>query len=242
VIGDAIQRFGGGTRRIRRLTLFEQLDRSPESGLARQQITNSSRYAVTTGSYKAEFLELTELGMKATSADASARERLRARFELAINNIDVFRSLYDAFKDHKLPAQQVMRDHLIEAGAEPAEAQEAVELFIVNAKFIGLLRPVSGTERVLSIDHVLDELPAGPAGGASPRVGLRALAPTNGAAMARAHASDGGSANWDRTCFYITPIGAEDSEARKHADVFLGHIGEPAIEALDMDLESCAPT
>src|SRR6476469_9999329 len=56
----AIQRISGGTK-VRRLTLFEQLDKSPESGPSRQMITNSARYGLTTGSYKAEYLELTQL-------------------------------------------------------------------------------------------------------------------------------------------------------------------------------------
>jgi hypothetical protein len=41
---------------------------------------------------------------------------------------------------------------------------------------------------------------------------------------------------YEQTCFYVTPIGEDDSEVRKHADVFLGHLVEPAIEALGMGL------
>jgi hypothetical protein len=41
----AIQRISGGTK-VRRLTLFEQLDKSPESGPSRQMITNSARYGL----------------------------------------------------------------------------------------------------------------------------------------------------------------------------------------------------
>ena len=34
----------------------------------------------------------------------------------------------------------------------------------------------------------------------------------------------------------MTPIGEEDSPERKHADVFLGHLVEPAVDALDLGL------
>jgi hypothetical protein len=34
----------------------------------------------------------------------------------------------------------------------------------------------------------------------------------------------------ENVCFYISPIGDEDSEHRKHADLFLGSIVEPALE------------
>src|SRR5205823_4473378 len=78
-LGLAIQRISSGAK-VRRLTLFEQLDKSPESGPSRQMITNSARYGVTSGSYKAEYLELTPLGRVATSSESSPRERLQARF------------------------------------------------------------------------------------------------------------------------------------------------------------------
>lgn len=32
------------------------------------------------------------------------------------------------------------------------------------------------------------------------------------------------------TCFYITPIGDEDSELRRHADLFMGSLIEPALD------------
>src|SRR5690606_32508839 len=38
------------------------------------------------------------------------------------------------------------------------------------------------------------------------------------------------SATWDTTCFYITPIGDDGTEHRQHADLFLRHIVEPALE------------
>jgi hypothetical protein len=225
VIPDAIQRFGGGHPKIRRITLFEQLGRSPESGPSRQQVTNSSRYKLTLGGYQAEFIELTPEGLAATNPEASPRDQLRARFGLAIEQIAPFKALYETFKNHKLPAQQVMRDHLVDSGMPEDEAQECVELFIVNAKFLGLLRPVAGTERILSLEHLLDEVPVTTADFRTPT--LTAEPKPAGATAPN---------DWESVCFYITPIGDSDSDDRKHADVFLGHVVEPAIEALQMGL------
>jgi len=231
-LGEEIQRLAGGQRRIRRLTLFEELDRSPDSGLARQQVVNSNRYGITTGSYSAEFLELTEKGAVATNSDAPARERTRARFELAILGVPAFESLYEEMKGNKLPAQQVMRDHLKDRHELDTElAQEAVELFIVNAKHVGVLRPVSGTERVLTIEHVLDELPPSSAAGA---LSNGATGDSSGRTSATAPKTPM-SGDLSKVCFYITPIGEDDSEERKHADVFLGHLVEPAVDALGMN-------
>jgi len=36
--------------------------------------------------------------------------------------------------------------------------------------------------------------------------------------------------DWEHTCFYISPIGEDESEHRSHADLFLGSIVEPALE------------
>jgi hypothetical protein len=35
--------------------------------------------------------------------------------------------------------------------------------------------------------------------------------------------------DWTKVCFYITPIGPEDSEQRKHSDLFLNCLIEPAV-------------
>src|SRR5687768_15237059 len=127
----AIQRIGSGEK-VRRLTLFEQLDKSPESSQSRMMITNSSRYGLTTGSYSAEWLELTSKGRQATSGEASPREQLEARFELAIEGIPPFKLLYDRFKDHRVPTHAVMRDALAEESYQEDELQECVETFVVN--------------------------------------------------------------------------------------------------------------
>lgn len=233
-LGEEMQRVGGGQRRIRRITLFEQLDRSPDSGLARQDIVNSNRYGITQGSYKAEFIELTDKGAIATSPDTPERERTRMRFELGITAIEPLNVLYEALKSQKLPAQQVMRDQLVVALNYSEEwAQEAVELFIVNAKHIGILRPVSGTERVLTIEHHLDEMPAGTAPLPAMGVGAGSTSIPAAAGTPRAATSVAG---YDHTCFYVTPIGEDGDEVRKHSDILLGHIVEPAIEELGMHL------
>lgn len=235
VLGEAVAKFSGGSARIRRITLFEQLGKAPDSGPSRQLVTNSGKYGVTTGGYQAEFIELTPDGARATNSDLAPRERARARFALGIEGIAAFKALYDAYASYKLPAQQVMRDQLVESESLDNElAQEAVELFIVNAKSVGILRPVSGTERILTIEHALDELPA-----TTPSPGVA----DNGAAGAAAGSTftltapaSSGDVEWGSLCFYVSPIGSNESEERKHSDVALGQIVEPAIEALGMGL------
>ena len=116
-------------------------------------IVNSNRYGLTQGSYKAEFLELTTEGFTATSPDTQARERRRVLFELAVNRIEPFRALYDKFRDNRLPSKAVLEDALREAGVGDEFVSEGVETFIVNAKYLGLLRAIAGAERLVAIDQ-----------------------------------------------------------------------------------------
>lgn len=219
----AIQQIGGGEK-VRRLTLFEQLDKSPESGTSRQMITNASRYGLTSGSYQAEWLELTQVGRVATSNEVSPREQLRARFTLAIERIDPFKLLYDRLRDHRVPTHAVMRDILAEAAYPADQLQECVDTFIVNAKFLGLLRPIAGSERLISIEQLLDELPAAPS--------AFTVARTDHAGLEDESAPD--VEDWTSVCFYVAPIGAANTEARQHSDLILASLVEPAVAELGL--------
>jgi hypothetical protein len=43
-------------------------------------------------------------------------------------------------------------------------------------------------------------------------------------------------ATFESTCFYITAIGAEDSDARKHSNLFLENIVDPAIKTVGLNV------
>src|SRR5579862_4189140 len=149
-LGEAIQRHGAG-QRMRRVTLFEKLDKSPDSGPSRMMVTNSSKYGITTGGYQAEFLELTAQGQIATNPDSAAKAKLKARFDLAIAGIQAFKHLYDANRGRRLPSPEVMRDSLSDAGVAEPYQREAVDLFLENVKFLGLLRTSAGAERLAPV-------------------------------------------------------------------------------------------
>jgi len=222
LLAEAIQKYAAG-HKIRRLTLFDHLQKAPDSGWSRQLVTNSSRYGLTTGSYQAEFLELTPDGKTATSPDTPAREALAARFKLAIAQVEPFAKLYEQFKGNKVPNASVMRDYLIEQGYAEAEVAECVDTFLVNLKFLGILRTLSGAERLLSIEHVLEELPSG-----SLRAGRASL--SSDVTVAEPTGVSHEAMDWSKICFYIAPIGVDGSEHRKHSDLFLSSIVEPALE------------
>lgn len=49
----------GAGQKVRRLTIFENIGKSPDSGPSRMLVTNCSKYGLISGSYQAEYLQLT---------------------------------------------------------------------------------------------------------------------------------------------------------------------------------------
>lgn len=223
-LANAIQKHAAG-QKVRRLTLFDQMGKSPDSGPSRQLIVNSNKYGLTKGSYQAEHLELTPDGKLATGTDVAPRDKAKARFRLAIEKIAPFNALYESQKGNRLPANSVLEDLAKDQGIPSDDVKECVEMFIVNAKFLGILKPIAGAERVIPIDQVLEELPSKGSVPAEPEVGAEEASPG-----AQKQESSADVHDWDKVCFYISPIGEDDSEHRQHADLFLGSIVEPTLE------------
>jgi hypothetical protein len=220
---------------VRRLTLLDQLARSPSSSATRQWITNSNKYGLTTGNYNADTLALTELGRRAVDEGETVAARTRARFQAGIEGVDVFKRLYEANLGNRLPVQAVLMDQAKELSVPDADLSECIETFTVNAKFVGVLRTLSGAERLVSVDALVDDyLPKGPDKGGNRSVvnpAVRPPAATPSASPVKAIESE-----FDQVCFYITPIGSEDSDSRRHADLFMGSLVEPALKEFGLQV------
>ena len=221
----AIFRIGSG-QPVKRLTLFDQLNKSPESSASRQLIINAGKYGLTRGGVQAENIELTAEGQKAVDEQINSREQTRIRVQLAITDIEPFNALYEKFVSNKLPAHAVLIDAAKDAGIDVQHAAEAVDTFVVNLRFVGLLKTLSGAERIVSQDTLLGDLPTTPVAGTS-----TAQSPIPSTSIITSE-----SAVFESTCFYIAPIGDEASDARKHSDLFLGSIVEPALEQFQLQV------
>lgn len=231
----AISDLGAG-QKVRRLTLFEKLERSPDSGASRNLIINSNKYGLTTGNYSADYLQLTEKGKLATNDEIGIQIQTKAKFELAFQNIDIYKNLYDKFVTNKLPSHAVISDLLkeIESELEKSEIELVVDTFIVNLKYIGLLRTISGAERVITIEHSLENLPS------TEKVFVTSrIEPTQSVELINVGIDSNSLIyeSFDNICFYITPIGEENSDQRKHSDLFLESIVEPAIKTLGLSVK-----
>lgn len=218
IIPKSIWKYASGEK-IRRLTLFDQLGKSPDSGPSRTLITASSKYGYTKGGYHADYIELTPDGYKAFNPDETVENQLRAKFKLIIEGNEYFSNLYAKYKDSKIPTKAVVLDYLEELGLEESDRECCFSLFVENLQYIGLIKIISGAERIISIEQLIEELPRD----------ITKQLPAFSDIFEPANDSCENN-DFSKTCFYIAPIGNKDSIERKHSDLFLESIITPAIE------------
>lgn len=227
-IPEAIQKYAAG-QRVRRLTLFEKLNEEPDSTQSRQLVTASGQYGLTKGSYQAEFLELTPEGNEATSEAVTPAKKLQARFNLAIKSHTPLDFLYQKLKGNRMPAKEVMADYLSEANVEADQKAECIDTFTLNLKFLGLLRTIAGSERIIPIEQATEE-----AGAATPDEVQPGARNDEGTPVPTKNDGLQSTEDFAKICFYITPIGDEESEQRRHADFLMEHIIEPAVKEFNL--------
>lgn len=231
-LAEAIQKYAAG-QKVRRLTLFEKLDESPDSSQSRKMVTASSQYGLTKGSYTAEYVELSPEGAEATGEDIAPAKKLKARFSLAIEKQPPFEFLYQKLKGNKLAAKEVLADLLSEANVEEDEKAECIDTFILNVTYLGLLRTIGGAERLIPIEQALEELQVSAPTEKSRIAGsLSSNIVTAPASRAPLETND----DFSTTCFYITPIGDEISEQREHADFLMAYVIEPALKEFNLSV------
>lgn len=151
----------GAGQKVRRLTVFEKLDKSPDSSASRMLITNCSKYNLLKGNYSSEYLEITDKGKQAVNTDLENQIEFKARYQLCFLDIEIYKFLYEKFSNNKLPSHAVVGDLLRESYSEleKEEADLVVDTFIVNLKYLGLLKTISGAERIITFEHALEGLP-----------------------------------------------------------------------------------
>lgn len=226
-IAEAIMKHAAGEK-VRRLTLLQKMDKSPLSGPTKQMITNSGKYGLTNGSYVAEHLELTPKGRSVVDTTVAPKVRRQASFDLAIDSVSPFKLLYDQYKGKRLPEKEIMKDVLKDSTLEIPDLDECVDTFIVNVKELDLLRTIGGAETLITIEHSLEELPDTPK--AAKVTGVQTEIKESDNSISHADTPR----DWNKICFYITPIGEPDSEERRHSDLFISSLVQPALDELGL--------
>ena len=145
--------------KIRRLTLFHEMQRSPNSSTSRMLIANSAKYGLTIGNYSSEFLELTDKGRELVNGDITRqRGTLQLAFDTAIGDIELFSSLYEQLRNQRVPSQAVMNDHMGEHGVAEEDREAVASIVIENLRYLGLVTDLSGTDYIIPLEQVLEEV------------------------------------------------------------------------------------
>lgn len=216
-IGQGISDFGAG-HPMKRDTLLEKLG-LPVNQTTKDLITASSKYGITTGSHAAPEIKLTEEGAKAV-APTSSLERSSARIKLAITGIEPFDKLYRQFGGGKMPAVEAMRDCLDDMNE--GDRAPCVDIFVQNAKFVGILQTREGAEFITRLEDAVT------------KTSVATAAPPQSSALPVNQPMPG--EDFDTVCFFIAPIGADDSEHRKHSDAILASYVEKALATVEPKL------
>ena len=78
-------------------------------------------------------------------------------FQLAIEQFDPFRKMYEKLKNQRLPAEDILQDQFGQLGVHSADCEKAAQIFDANARYTGIIRELSGTEFIIPIEQLLED-------------------------------------------------------------------------------------
>lgn len=170
-------------------------------------------------------LALTETARK-VFAPNYAEERREALIK-ATTIPTILSKFYSEYNGKLLPEGDFL-DNVLENrfGIPRDRVDEAKTIILANASFAGILTTHANGKQIIRLDAV-PVTDAQEAAEAFSPVGER---PGSEAIDGSGRAS----ASPDTLCFYITPIGEDGSEVRRHADMLLRHLVEPAFQTFGM--------
>ena len=134
-------------RPYNRLDLAGSLNYSPNSSSFRLLITYSAAYGLTTGSYSAEKISLTPLGVKIVSPK-SELEKMES-MKTALFKIPFLQKFFTNFNQGMVPKKEFLLNTLNrEYGIPPDECETCYEITMKNARELGILVNIKGNDYI----------------------------------------------------------------------------------------------
>ncbi len=145
---------------VRRLTVFNRLGKSPESGPSRMMVTTANTgYGLTTGGTQAEYLGLTDRGRKMVDS-RDEFQRMGAAYEALFSN-EILSAFISRFKGRAVPNDEVAVDYLKNTPSlSMDDAQAFWEVIRENIHEFGLVQELSGRRVVVSKEMAMEQLKA----------------------------------------------------------------------------------
>lgn len=137
-----------GGKPMSRLLLAGALNLSPGSSLFRDLIAASAKYGLTNGNFHSDNISLTEIGTNIVRP-RSEGERLDG-LRTAFRSISLFAKMLDHFNNSKLPNEDFLTATLERSfSVDPVWSKDAAKVFIETARYIGMVRDISGAPYVM---------------------------------------------------------------------------------------------
>jgi hypothetical protein len=132
-----------------RITLATEMDLKPEGRVFRDLITASAGYGLTTGSYKAERIELEERGSDLV------RGSIEAVYE-ALFSVELFQRFYEYFGtggSKGIPSDKAAKDFLRDECEVPdRQANQILARILENLRDWHLIQDIAGGERFVPLE------------------------------------------------------------------------------------------
>ena len=165
-----------------RIHLAGALDTTPGSSAFMMKLNSSAKYGLTRGGYNDARIELTDLGRRATAAEAKSDERRRALLDAALTP-DIFRRFFEMLEGKRLPddsnAHRMLETQL---GVPSSLTQECLRIIKANGELVGALAEVNDSLYVTLSSRRTGPAPASAATGPvrPPAVAAPERSPTDG--------------------------------------------------------------
>jgi hypothetical protein len=137
---------------LRRLTIFNYLNKSPDSGPSRSLIIASSGYGLTQGSYAAEQIKLLERGQAIVE-----RNDAQAKLDAVLGNT-IFSEFFIHYRNATVPSANAAIDYLKTLGLTEERARSCLDVLLKNGEEVGLIQDISGVKRIVSVENALEKL------------------------------------------------------------------------------------
>jgi len=222
-LAEGIMKHNAGQQVVRE-TLLKKMELEANAQSTRNLITNSNKYGATEGSYAAPNLKLTEKGLLAVSPKASLIDQKKARFALAIGDVEEFNAVFEKRKGNNMPAPEMLHDDL--ATLDSGDRKSCADVFTSNVKHLGMLVDRDGAQYLKTLEEWLGQKAT-----ATAAPGRTGLSPSADGTPATA---DTASVDFDKVCFVISTIKEEGDEQRKHADMIFHQYVVRALEGTDL--------
>lgn len=128
------------------INLAQAIKRSPSSSAWRILTGAAMAYGITDGGYNASEITLTTLGDKIVNPTEDGEDTV-ATLEAALRPV-VLKAFYEKYDGQKLPKEDIGKNVLRQLGVPQERTDEAWKIIIENAKLLGILTDVSGSQYI----------------------------------------------------------------------------------------------